>query len=51
MPMDDRITLVPNEYYRNGTPKIDEITVAPFPSATPWRCVWPAGPEKPGSAE
>ena len=27
MPMDDRITLVPNEYYRNGTPKIDEIAV------------------------
>ena len=27
MLMDDHITLVPNEYYWNGTPKIDEITV------------------------
>ncbi len=27
MLMDDHITLVPNEYYWNGTPKIDELTV------------------------
>ena len=27
MLMDDHITLVPNEYYWNGTPKIDELTI------------------------